>query len=185
MTTKKNIVVNILFHIFAKKYAMNKFILFLFLLLAVLSVQSQTTINNSNMPSPGNIIPLRTAIGINGIAYIATGADFVWDFTALTSNGNVQDTFLSVFSTPLTYNIAYSNPFDQAHLATVATKQSLAAIPMLQITDTYSFLKNSSTQFAEVGVGLTINGIGLPLTLNNPDIRYKFPITFGSIDSCY
>ncbi len=170
--------------IFVEKYAMKKSILIIFLSLSALAVQSQTTINNSNMPAAGNIIPLRTAAGVNGIAYTATGADFVWDFTTLTSNGNVQDTFLSVFSTPLTYNIAYSNPFDQAHLATVATKQSMAAIPLLQISDSYSFLKNSSAQFAEVGVGLTISGVGLPLTLNNPDIRYKFPITYGTVDSC-
>ncbi|MEI6123449.1 MAG: T9SS type A sorting domain-containing protein [Bacteroidota bacterium] len=162
---------------------MKKVLLFVFFNSVMQLMQAQIVITSGNMPVAGNIIPLQTATTLNGIDVTLTGASYAWDYAALTSASVTIDTFLSVFSTPITYNIAYSNPFDPAHLATVATKQSLAAIPMLPISDTYAFLKNSSTQFAQVGVGATISGIGIPLTMNNPDVRYKFPITFGTVDS--
>jgi hypothetical protein len=97
----------------------------------------------------------------------------------------VIDTFVSVLSTPLLYNVAFSNPFDLVHLATVAKKQSIPSIPLVPITfsDGYSFQKNSSSEFSEVGVGLAISGIAIPMKFDNPDVRYKFPITFGTTDS--
>jgi hypothetical protein len=147
------------------------------------TIQAQVVINSSNMPVPADIITMRTAATVNGANYTTAGNNHTWDFTALSGTTEVIDTFVSVLSTPLLYNVAFSSPFDQTHLATVAQKQSMPAIPMITISDGYSFQKNSTSQYSEVGVGLTISGATLPLKFDNPDVRYKFPVTYGTSDS--
>ena len=162
---------------------MKKFFLLASFALASLTIRAQISITSANMPVAGNIIPLLQTSNVNGIDYALTGANYAWDFSSLSPTTTTIDTFLSVLSTPLTYNIAYSNPFDAAHLATVATKTTMPSIPMLNITDTYIFMQNKSAQFSAVGVGATISGVGVPLTYDNADVRYKFPVTYGTADS--
>jgi hypothetical protein len=65
----------------------------------------------------------------------------------------------------------------------VAQKQTIPSIGVIQISDGYSFQKNSSSLDSEVGVGLAISGIAVPMKFDNPDVRYKFPVTFGTSDS--
>jgi hypothetical protein len=133
---------------------MKKFSLLLLLLILISELKAQIVINKTNMPVPGDTIRLRTANSVNGIDYTQTGANYLWDFSSLVYSNTVFDTFVSVLSTPLLYNIAFSDPLDQAHLATVAFKQSQQYLPILQISNGYAFMKNSTSQYAQVGVGV-------------------------------
>ncbi len=155
---------------------------FVFALL-ISSLQAQVVIDKNSMPVSGDTIRLRTANSVNNIDYTLTGANYNWDFSTLVYSGTVIDTFVSVLSTPILYNVAFSNPFDQAHLATVAFKQSMTNLPMLQISDGYAFMKNSTSQYAQVGVGLKISAVAIPMTFSNPEILYNFPVTYGTTDS--
>jgi len=162
---------------------MKKSLLALAAILIIATTQAQVAINSSDMPVPNDIINLRTTNTVNGANYTIAGSNQTWDFTGLSETAEAIDTFVNVLSTPILYNVAFSNPFDQTHLATVAQKQTIPSIGTFQISDGYSFQKNSSSQYSEVGVGLAINGVAIPLKFDNPDIWYKFPVTFGTSDS--
>ena len=116
------------------------------------TLQAQVSITSSDMPVSGDIISLRTTNSVNGLNYTNAGSNFVWDFSTLPGTADVIDTFVSVLSTSPTYYISFINPLDPAHMATVAKKQSIPSVPFVQISDGYSFQKNSTSQFSEVGV---------------------------------
>jgi hypothetical protein len=147
------------------------------------TLQAQVTITSSDMPVSGDMISMRTTNSVNGLNYTNTGSNFVWDFSTLTGTADVIDTFMNVSSTTVSYYTFFFLLADQTHKATVAQKQSIPSIPGVPISDGYSFQKNSNSEYSEVGVGLTISGIAVPLKFDNPDVRYKFPITYGTTDS--
>ena len=160
-----------------------KFISFLTILFFAISVNAQIIIESEDMPVPDDTFSYRSIINLHGVNYTQTDTAFTWNFYTLPTGTAAQDTFVSVLSTPLTYNVAFSNPFDQEHKATVAIKQDMPNIYVITITDSYSFLKNSNTQFSMVGTGAKINDIALPMKYDNPDVWYHFPITYGTTDS--
>jgi hypothetical protein len=162
---------------------MKKILLLLMLLILISGLKALIVINKTNMPVPGDTIRLRTAYSVNSIDYTLTGTNYIWDFSSLVYSNTVIDTFVSVLSTPLLYNVAFSDPFDQAHLATVAFKQTQQNLPILQISNGYAFMKNSTSQYAQVGVGIEISSVAVPMTFSNPEILYRFPITFNTHDS--
>lgn len=147
------------------------------------SVKAQVVVDSLSMPVPGDMLSMRTSTSVNGINYMQTGSNFIWNFTSLTSTTQAIDTFVNVLSTPLAYNVAFSNPFDEAHRATVAYKQSLMAMPMVQISDSYFFMKNSYQRFSQVGMGAKINGIAVPMKFDLADVLYHFPVTYATTDS--
>ncbi len=166
-----------------KKHKMKRSFLWFVSLFLISSLHAQVVIDNSSMPVPGDTIRRHTTNTVNSIDYTLTGSSYTWDFSSLHSPNSTIDTFVNVLSTPILYNVAFSNPFDQEHLATVAFKQTMQNIPMLQISDGYSFMKNSSSQYAQVGVGVKISGVAVPMKFDNPEILYHFPVTFGARDS--
>lgn len=162
---------------------MKKLLLLTLSVLLISAVNSQVVIDSNSMPVPHNIIKMRTTNSVNGANYTAGGANHIWNFTALTTTAQVIDTFVSVFSTDIVYVLVFGSSSDPVHFATVASKVTMPAIPTVTITDAYSFQKNSYSQFSEVGVGAQINGMPIPLKFDLPDVRYKFPVTFGTTDS--
>jgi hypothetical protein len=158
------------------KNIMKKLYLGLISISLFFTLQAQVSITSSDMPVSGDMISMRTTNSVNGLNYTNTGNNYTWDFSTLSGTADVIDTFLSVGSTPVFYNIAF-------YMATVAKKQSMPSIPGIPISNGYSFQKNSSSQFSELGVGLTISGFPVPMKFDNPDIRYKFPVTYGTSDS--
>ncbi len=162
---------------------MKKYFLLYISLLFLNGLSAQVVIDNTHMPVPDDTISRRTTNSVNGLDYTLTGSSYTWDFSSLSSPNSVVDTFVSVLSTPVLYNVAFSNPFDPEHLATVAFKQTMQSIPIMQISDGYSFMKNSSAQYAQVGVGVKINGIAIPMKFSNPEILYHFPVTYNTRDS--
>lgn len=162
---------------------MKKFLLLLPALFMQLNLGAQILVDSLSMPVPGTIMEYKTRNSLSGMNYTDADSNYVWDFSALTATGESADTFVSVSSLPTTYNVIYNNPFDQSHRATVASPQGMMSIPMLDISDPYTFYKNKATRFSIVGLGASFNGYEIPARFDSPDVLYNFPLTFGDCDT--
>ncbi len=63
----------------------------------------QITIDNNDMPSPGDTVRRSTALNVEIYDFELTGEDYTWDFSELTSINQTVDAFVSVTQTPLFY----------------------------------------------------------------------------------
>jgi hypothetical protein len=137
------------------------------------------------MPSPGDTLRKSITALLDGIDYEQAGPDQVWMFDELTVVTQQVDTFVSVEETPGVYQFFFNNQFlYPEYKATVAQKlPEFTAIPTLELTDTYLFIKNSALDMREVGYGVTLAGIPLPIQFQQVDTVYRFPMEFGDSDS--
>lgn len=141
-------------------------------------INAQITITQDDMPQAGDTLRVSEAVDFAGIDYVSTGAGFSWDFTSLGPYNQRVDTFVSVSETPLAYQLMF---FLNSNLA--KKEGAMDQIPGFQVTDYYTFYKNSSSEFKSTGFGITLNGIPIPNVYNEPDIIYHFPLSYGSADS--
>jgi hypothetical protein len=116
------------------------------------------------MPSAGDTARRTQAPIQLGLNYQATGANHTWNFTNLRYQAQQVDTFLSVSSTNFLYALFFSNlPFN-TNRANVATNgQAFPTNPFITITDPYNFYYRSSTDYRQVGLGASFQGIPLPV----------------------
>jgi hypothetical protein len=161
-----------------------KNILATFLFLLSLNTFSQITIDAGDMPNVGDTIRKSiTTVGLN-YDFSQTGNDFVWDYSNLSSLTQDVDSFISVGSTPLLYQLAFNNPFDPNHRATIALPtDDIDIIPGFPLTDIIEFYKESSSEYKRVGMGISVAGIPLTLKYDIPELFYDFPLTVGDVDS--
>ncbi len=154
------------------------------LLFLCLSLQAQITIDASDMPNVGDTIRKSiTTIGM-GYNFSQTGNDFIWDYSNLSSLTQDIDSFISVSSTSLVYQIAFNNPFDPNHRATIALPtDDINLIPGVPLTDITDFYKETSSKYSRVGMGITIAGIPIAMKYDIPELLYNLPLTVGNVDS--
>ena len=161
--------------------------LYLFLAMFIIStlVKSQNiNIDDSDMPTPS----IYTVSKIANITFNPdeTGIDYVWDFSFLEYETQLNDTFFSVTDAPYVYQYMYNNPLDAAHKATVVqnTGTITNTIQVIEITDNYDYFKNSSSLYSKVGSGSTINGVPTVMKYDNVEkITTDFPLTMNATNS--
>lgn len=158
-----------------------------FLTFALIShhLLAQITITGNDMPVPGDTVRKSITLVLDGLNYEQAGPDHVWDFSALTVATQQVDTFVNVSQTPAVYQFFFNNQFVYPdHKATVALKLSqFSSIPGFQVTDAYQFLKLGDNEFREVGYGVNLAGVPLPMQYQQIDTLYRFPLTYGMADS--
>ena len=142
-----------------------------------------------SLPSFGQIVIQSSDIGSNGdttrYSYssyavsdiVATGTNYNWNFSTMVATSQTTDEFISVTSTGIIYSIAF---FNKANTASPRDDMNMMGVT---ITDSYSFFKKSSSQFKIVGSGGKANGTSTPLVYDSPDILYRFPMSYGNLDS--
>lgn len=157
---------------------MKKIYSFLVLALLPFILSAQITIINADLPSSGDMIRFSQAAVTTPVDLTLTGANYTWDFSMLQHTSQDVDTFLSVFSTPLVYNLVFGLNSNQAKRGV-----DLSAIPQAPITDVYGFYNKSSNNYKQTGYGASINGITTPISFLNHDVIYDFPVNYGNIDS--
>jgi len=134
------------------------------------------------MPEVGDSFVLTNSINTGGYDFSETGEDYVWDYIDLQPINQVVDTFVSVQSTPLLYQIFFLYPF----VSTIASPSAdLDWIPGFEIMDVYEYFKDTDDQFHQAGFALTLAGIPLPIKYDDPDIFYIFPVEYGNVDSSF
>lgn len=164
---------------------MRKLLLFSIQLLFFVEYSSaQIIITTVDMPVVNDTIRLSITNNIQGNDPILTGANYVWDYSALTPNSQRIDTFFSVTSTPFAYQFYFNNAIlYSAYKASYALKgQDFVMPPIvpipLSITEVFNFQKNSTSKFENVGFGSKISGIPSS-TRNIPiDVEYEFPLNY-------
>lgn len=162
-----------------------------FLLLAMLGsltfMNAQTVITANDMPQPGDTARTSMTLLLEGFDYQATGENWTWDFADLTVMMQQVDTFDAVTSTPVIYQFVFNNQFIYPdHKATVARQlMEFNQIPNLEVSDTYQFLKLADDEFREVGLGITLAGVPIPMAYQDIDTLYRFPLEYGDLDSAH
>lgn len=167
---------------------MNRFIiLFSIIGLFTFQVNSQIIITSDDMPVPGDTVRKSNTIVLDGIDYQQGGPDQTWLFDLLTVATQQVDTFVNVSETPAVYQFFFNNQFIYPdYKATVALKLAqFTGIPGLALTDSYLFIKNTDEEMREVGYGVALEGIPLPIQFQEIDTIYRFPLEYADIDSAH
>lgn len=150
-------------------------------------INAQIVITSDDMPLPGDTVRKSNTAILDGINYQQGGPDQTWLFNELTVVTQQVDTFVNVGETPSIYQIFFNNQFIYPdYKATVALKLAqFTAIPTVTLTDSYLFIKVSDEDMREMGYGVTLEGIPLPVQLQQIDTVYRFPLEYGDIDSAH
>ena len=155
---------------------MKNFLLISLFLLPLIHLQSQITIDQSDMPSENDTLRVSVTTNIPG-DYALTGTDMTWDFSGLTRMTMQVDTFVSVLNTPNLYWFTFI-PGVVSNLASPAN--NLPSFPGIPFSEFFTFFMNSTASFADNGFAFQISGLPITLKYNNPDIYYKFPCSMGN-----
>lgn len=149
----------------------------LFSLLNPYEGASQITIDQSDMPSPGDTIRKSNALNIDLYDFTETGTDYTWDYSDLIPITQTIDTFVKVTETPIAYW-----PFFLLS-ADMASPTAGSPIPQIPLKDIFTFYKKSTGSFSDLGYAANVFGIPLPFKFDNADILFKFPMNYGNVDS--
>jgi hypothetical protein len=166
---------------------MKKLLTSLIIIFFSYQMNAQIVITSDDMPVPGDTIRKSNTTVLDGMNYQQGGADQTWLFDELTVVTQQIDTFVSVGETPTVYQLFFNNQFIYPdYKATVALKMAeFTAIPSVTLTDSYQFLKITSQEYREVGYGVTLAGVSIPIQLQDIDTIYRFPLEYGDIDSAH
>ena len=149
----------------------------LFFITFILSIHlfSQITIDQSDMPQVGDTLRVSLTNQVPA-GYSKTAMDTVWNYAALEALSQRVDTFVSASATPAGYQLF----FVILGGATLAAPRNGSPVPGLPVSHGYTFFKNNSGSFSDLGSAYTVQGLPLPAKYDVPDKLYQFPLTPGS-----
>ncbi len=158
---------------------MKKYIL-LSLITVILSNISlaQITIYSSDFGSSNDTIRYSHTTTINALSIESTDTNYFWDFSQLTPNSQTMDEYIDINSVNMVYKIAF---YGISNLVSPRADMSMGGV---SINNSYNFYNKSTNDFRLVGYGGETSATPIPVTFDNPDIIYRFPMTFGNVDSC-
>lgn len=142
---------------------------------------SQITITSADMPNANDSIVLSTA-NIAGVTVAPGGVGMIWDYSTLVPTLQRYDKYDSPFTFTAPFNLLF-NPTNTSYGRDNYQFTSVS-LPGLTLTDAYDFIKETSSQLKQVGIGYTMNGTPVPFTYSSADIIYKFPMNYADVDSC-
>lgn len=113
-----------------------------------------------------------------GVDFTTTGQNSFWDYSQLSANSRFTDSFTSLFGSPTTYAFAF---FTSSNIA--APEKNNMSVAGFALSNVWNYYRKSATKFTQAGFAGNIQGIPFPLRYSSADLLYKFPCTFGNIDS--
>ena len=158
-----------------------KIITLLFLVLLPTALTAQITVTDSDMPNVNDTFRISVGDSLLITNVDTTGTNFTWDYSFLQPDTQNVDTFLGFFDWPLIYKAVFGPLGNNSTYA--VTRESADSVGGLIIEDIYDFFKNSGTQYEYTGFGAKINGITTPIKNDTNDIIYRFPVSYGNVDS--
>jgi hypothetical protein len=157
---------------------MKRKILFFLMIIGLQTANmAQITITSNDMPSAGDTIRTSVSMNTQNIDFAQTGAAFYWDYSQLVPFSQRIDTFITVKQTPVLFW-----PFFLGSANLVLKLSDFAAFPELPSGNGFQFFTNTSSLFSDVGFGLQVEGVPLPLKYDTPDVLYRFPLNYGDTD---
>ncbi|MCB0810061.1 MAG: hypothetical protein KDB96_12350, partial [Flavobacteriales bacterium] len=164
---------------------MNRILTLAGLLFLPVVLSAQITLDQTDMPSAGDTMRYWNGF-LTGFDGADTGPNHVWDFSALGPLNEAADTAVSVGSTPFLYQFFFNNIFLYPdHDADYAVKGQEFGFQQLQVSDVYDYFKKGSSGFRNVGFGANINGLPSSIRRLPVDYVYRFPMTYGDVDSSF
>ncbi|MGL4598306.1 MAG: T9SS type A sorting domain-containing protein [Bacteroidia bacterium] len=154
-----------------------KKILALGFLLGYIGLDAQITINQNDMPDVGDTIRLSYAASTNNVDHTLTGANYLWDFSALVPNAQERIEFTAPTALPFNF---------LADLGTL--NPSPDSIPFIGDVPTnfIDYFKNGSSGYRQIGSSFDYAPIGsfsIPVIFSSSDYVYRFPTQYGNVDS--
>ena len=132
---------------------------------------SQITINQSDMPVIGDTLRV-SVTNVVPPGYAKTAMDTTWNFASLEALSQRIDSFSSITATPVAYQFFFM-PIG----ANLAAPKSSSPIPGLPISQGFTFFKNNTTSFSDLGSAYTIQDIPFPVKYDNPD-RFSIIVVY-------
>lgn len=158
---------------------MNKIIMLCMAMGLVVTAKSQTPIilNEEDIASEGDSY---TTINANPVIVFdgeATGVDYNWDFSDLTTLSEGVTNFVDVSDTdPLYFFLWLASDIAQQTTENIVNE-------FITIEDIYNFYKKDNDEFSLTGFAGTISGIPLPITYDEPEKIYVFPSEYNDVTS--
>lgn len=154
--------------------------------IAVATAQAQISIGANEMPHAGDALRRTRAVINPFLDHATTGAAHTWDFSDLQVNTEDTADYQDVASTNIVYALVYADIFFNPNRANVATAGTdIPFSGLLPITDPYTFLYRSSSEYKKVGFGAEVSGIPVPIIFNEHDVIYELPLNYGDNTSSH
>ncbi|MGB4205249.1 MAG: dockerin type I repeat-containing protein [Bacteroidales bacterium] len=144
------------------------------LLFCSLFLKAQITVTSADMPSAGQSFTVSLSYDLQSYNFQETGNNFTWNFQDMESLMQIEPNYITVNQTP---NIFWLFFLGSANL--VLEIDELSLLPGVEIENGYQFFNKTTSKYSDVGLGLIINGIPLPLKFSNADVIYEFPMNPG------
>lgn len=147
---------------------------------------SQITIGSTNVPQTNDTLRVSDAVIDNTMDFIATGANYTWDFSNLQFSGQTLNEYKPVSSAGLFIQFVFGSSVPQNYRASyyVATNglplNNLPAQLPITISDISQFYKVRTDSMTMVGLKLSVNGQEVPAKSDTIETKYKFPLDYGN-----
>lgn len=149
----------------------------------IINANTQITVNSSDFVNGQDSVLVSVVTDFTNVNFIATGANSVWDYSQLIVDHQRVDSFESVSTLGIIYQLSFGNFLSPAYQASYYKKESSSAIPTtglpVTISDPISFHKVSSSKVEFVGTGANFSGVDLPSQLDTIDVIYELPMNFS------
>lgn len=144
---------------------------------------AQISVNSSDFVAGADTTLISIVTDYQNIDYQSTGANHSWDFSWVSIDSQRIDTFSNVSNAGLIYQFTYNNflnPNYQASYFQKATNNVIPASGALPVTieNPITFRKVSTAKLENVGIGIELNGIDVPIQADTIDTEYEFPMTY-------
>lgn len=147
---------------------------------------AQISVNSSDFISSADTVLVSAVTDFQNIDYQTTGTNQVWDFSWVIIDSQRVDTYGSVSNSGFIYQLTFNNAFlNPNYLASYYIKADANVIPAagggglpVTIENPIAFQKISNSKFENVGIGVELNGISVPIQADTIDVVYEFPMTF-------
>jgi len=156
------------------------------ILLAAINTYGQITLSGTDFPHANDLYLMSDATAFQGMDATLTGANYSWDFSALSSTtvGQHTDTIFDVSGMNIIYTLVFGDNIIAPHRSNQSTHGTDFNLGgQIDITNVYNFFYNNSNDYHQSGFGAEINGVPTATPYSPHDRIYKYPVAFGNVDS--
>jgi len=161
-----------------------KHFLLSFSFITTFSAIGQITIDQSDFPGADDTA-LISISDETTMDFVTTGVDAIWDFTDTHIMSQRIDTFYNMADASFTYQFIFNNIIFEPDYASdyfynlVGFDLAGASGAGITIESPQGFVKITSSYVQNVGMGLTMNGIEIPIAADTIDTEFELPMNFS------
>jgi len=163
---------------------MKKFLLVSFFGMTSIAAFNQITIDQNDFPGSDDTALVSISDDTN-IDLTETGANYTWDYSDLHISSQRIDTFFNLSDASFLYQAQFNNVFTEPDYAADFYSNLIgfdlpgASGAGISISKPVSFVRVTSSLYQNVGIGVELNEIEVPMAADTIDVEYELPMTFG------